>query len=253
MWELIQWAFSPVNVLFTGLLILVVLYWVTVILGALDIHIFDVDVSDSGGHDVDVGDIGHDVDVDVGDMGHDVDAGGADHDVGAEVDHHGAEAVDAGPGLWHSVLLFFGVGRVPMMVLVSVLVLSLWFVSMVANYYLNPGQSMLLSAPIFAANVFVSLMVLKTVSVPLRGLFKLFMTDANAPRPVIGRICIVITSRVSDRLGQAEVRGKGAPIVLNCRGDEGRVLKKGDEAIVVGLDKATGVYLIAPVELEKRT
>ena len=41
--ELISIAFSPLNIVFTVLLILIVLYWITVILGVLDVDLFDID------------------------------------------------------------------------------------------------------------------------------------------------------------------------------------------------------------------
>ena len=86
----------------------------------------------------------------------------------------------------------------------------------------------------------------------MKNIFGAFDKDANAPRKVIGRICTVITTEASkDRMGQAEMSGKGAPILLNVVAEGDRVFKKGDEAVVIGQNKETGVYTITTVDLEK--
>ena len=132
MLELLHVAFMPVNLLFTVLLLLVLLYWIMVILGALDIDFLDFDF---------------DTDTDV-----DIDAD-ADMDV-------------QGGGVLRGVLEFFYVGEIPVMVLVSVFALCLWMISVIGNYYLNPKDSLILSLPILAGNIFVSSMVVKVMAVP---------------------------------------------------------------------------------------
>ena len=44
---------------------------------------------------------------------------------------------------------------------------------------------------------------------------------------------------------------RGAPILLNVVTEDGQEMHKGDEAVIVRYDKARGVYVIAPVELDK--
>jgi len=219
--ELISAAFAPVNVVFTVLLLLTGLYWITVILGVLDINLFDVDVVDSSPE------IGMDADADVGLDGMEM-------------------------GIGRSILLFFYVGEVPTMILVSILVLSLWTFSVLGNYYLNPGGSFLVATPIFIGNLVASAFVMKLFTVPLKRLYVMLNKDYNAPGDVIGRICRVVTTHVSkDKMGQAEVPTKGAPILLNVLSQDEHVFRKGEEAVIVALDKQKGTYLIAPVNLEK--
>ena len=109
---------------------------------------------------------------------------------------------------------------------------------------------MLFSLLLVAGNLIVSCFVVKTAGVPLSKFFKSFETDANAARPVIGRICKIVTTEVAgDRLGQGEMSGKGAPILLNVKADGDQVFHKGDEAVVVSKNPETGVYMIEPVDL----
>lgn len=218
MLEVFQAAISPLNIVFTVMLILVVLYWICVILGAFDIELFDVDL-----------DIGTDIDADV--------------DIDADTEVHG-------PGFLRAFLAFFYVGEVPVMVLLSVMVCSMWFISMFGNYYLNPAQSWLIAMPIFIGNLFASLMIIKAIGKPLKKFFDMFEKDYNAPRPVLGRLCTVTTTKVSDELGQAQVKTKGAEITLNVITENGETLHKGEQAVVVRKDENKGVYVIAPANLE---
>lgn len=227
--ELITAAFEPVNVLFTVLLLVIGLYWIMVILGVLDIDLFHIHLPDGG----------LDADVDA-----DVDAGG-DVDSGADVD--GVE-----PSVFHSILHFFYIGEIPTMSLVSIMVLSLWAFSILGNYYLNPEGSASMAVAILCGNIAISTVVLKFVALPLRSLFLILNKDYNAPADVMGSACTVVTTEVTrEKIGQAEVATKGAPILLNVLARDEHVFKRGEKAIVVEKDGAKGTYRIAPVDLEK--
>lgn len=217
MLDLFSVAFSPINVVFTVLLIVTIIYWVLVILGALD---------------VDVLSIGADADLDI-----DADA---DADVAA-----------GGGGALRALLAFFHVGELPVMVLVSLMVLSLWVIAMLATHYLNPGHSLLLAVPLLLGNLLISALVVKVASKPARMAFAALNRDCNASREVVGRIGTVVTTEVSQSVGQVEVPTGASPILLNAVTEDGQVLHKGDEAVVVSVRKAQGVYVVAPVELEK--
>lgn len=219
--ELISAAFAPVNVVFTVLLLLTGLYWITVILGVLDVDLFNIDTVDSG-PEIDV-------------------------DADADADLDGMEM-----GLGRSILHFFYIGEVPTMILVSILILSLWSFSILGNYYLNPGGSFLMAIPIFIGNLVASAFVMKLFALPLRKLYVMLNKDYNAPGDVMGRICRIVTTQVAkDKMGQAEVATKGAPILLNVLSQDEHVFRKGEEAVIVAFDDQKGTYLIAPVNLEK--
>ncbi len=220
--ELFSIAFSPVNVVFSILLLLTIIYWLTVIVGVLDVDLFDVELPDSG--------LEADVDADF------------DADADLEV---------GGPVMMRSLLHFFYIGEVPIMILISVLILSLWTCSVLGNYYLNPGQSLVLAIPIFLANLVVSLFISKVLVMPLKRMYAMLNKDYNKPRKVIGRICRITTTHASkDKMGQAEITTKGAPIILNVISQDDNEFSKGDEAVVVASDKEKGIYFIARVDLE---
>ena len=226
MTELIQTAFSPVNAVATVMLILNVVYWITVILGVLDVDFLDIELPDSGLE------IDSDIEVDV--------------DAAGEIDMNLGEG-----SILRSVLHFFYIGEVPVMLLLSILILSEWTLCMLGNHYFNPKGSFLLAMPVYGVSLVTSLLICRIFAMPLKKVYEMFNKDYNAPKKVIGRICIVATTSVSDKMGQAEVKTKGAPIVLNVVSDGEHVFHKGDEAVIVGKDNEKGIYTIAPLDLEK--
>lgn len=213
--ETIQAAFLPANVFFTVLMLLMLLYWIMVVLGTLDIDFLDFDLDVEG-----------DVDVDVD--------GVMDGAAGGFVDGFCA---------------FFYIGTIPLTILLSILIISMWFISIIANGLINPSGSMVLGFPIAAGNVIVSPFVCKVVCMPLKKLFS-GLSSAGTIHDVVGRICTVTTTQVSTKMGQAEVPTGGAPVLINVVADGSHVFHKGDEAVVIEKDNEKGVYVIAPVNLE---
>jgi hypothetical protein len=211
--ELMQLAFSPINVFFTLLLVIVVMYWLTVILGVLDTDLFEVDLPDM-------------------DMEADMDAG---------VD------ADLGSGAAWGILHWFHVGEMPVTVLLSIFILSLWAIAILGNYYLNPDMRILQAFGVFLCNIVISSLVVKCVAFPLRPLYALFYKDCNAPKKVIGSRGLVVTTQVTaDQMGQLEVHTKGAPIRLNVRSKRDHVFREHDQAVVVERDKKSNIYFIVP-------
>lgn len=229
MMELIHFAFLPVNAGFTVFLIIMSLYWVMVILGLLDINLFDVDL-DSG--------LDTDIDVDV--------------DVDAEIDYDGSYEGGIGDGgVFRAVLHFFYIGEVPVMLLLSIFTLCVWVFIILGNYYFNNSGAFLAALPVYLVSTVSSIFVSKIFAMPLRKLYMMCNKDYNAVKDVVGRICRVTTTEVSaDRMGQAEVETGGAPVILNVKAQGDTVLKKGDEAVVLERNKARGIYYIAPADLE---
>lgn len=218
--ELIQFAFEPVNLFFTLMLGLMFLYWISVLLGLLDVDAFDLDLGADG-----------------------------DIDIDGDVDVDGAEA----SGLFRAFAEFFSLGRVPFMVLLSVLFLNLWMVAILGNYYFNPNHSLLLSFAIAVPGFVIACGVTKVLLIPLTRVFNDLDGTDEAARPIIGQLCTVMTTEVSDKLGQAEIVTSGSPILLNVISARDHVFHKGDEAVIVGKDDTRGVYLIAPLHMETQS
>src|SRR5450755_3828277 len=107
MTELVQASLRFPTVVFTIALGIAVVYWLFVLLGALDLDLL------GGGHgDIDVG------------GGHDI---GGGHDAGGDADAD----VDGG-GVWHSL----GLGVVPLTISLSVIIVVCWCASLLSTTYI---------------------------------------------------------------------------------------------------------------------
>ena len=234
MFEFLQLCFSPINIIFTTLLGGVFLYWTMFLVGAVGLDLFDIDA------DVDVN---VDVDADVGapDVGS---AHGGGHD--AHLHGHGSSG-------FVSVLRFFNVGDVPLMILVSALVGTMWAVSILSCHYFNPQKSLLGAILWFVPNLLISLLFTKIVTSPFRYLFGKANLGIQAPTRIVGKTCVITTSEVTPKFGQARIEQEGAPITLNVRCSADVTLHKGDEAVVTEHDTDTDTYFVYPFDLEVKS
>lgn len=211
MLEIFTEAISYVNLPFTVLLGVVILYWLFVALGALD------------------SDFGHDAD------GH-MDSGHDGHD-----GHHGHHAEDGGflSGMFH----FINLGEAPLMVVLSLLSLSMWTCSLIVNFYFT-GHSAVLALAFLVPNLLVSAIVTRYVTLPLRPLFRLLRRTEDNHQPMIGRPCRITTSNASSSFGQAEVETKGAPLLIDVRTMDGISLPRGANAVIFREDTERGIYYV---------
>jgi hypothetical protein len=214
--ELIEAAFLSVNLPYTVLTIIVMLYWCLAILGAADLNALDFDL---------------DFDADM------------DMDANANMDMAGG-----GHGFIYF-LGFFGIGAVPLTLSVTFLVLSMWSVSLLANHYLH-NTSGLIALGMFLPILFCGLIMAKFLTFPIIPLFKKLREQSGQMARALGSACIISSSEATETFGQAEVTTDGAPLTLNVRTTEGETLKKGDEAVVVDYDKDASIYLVKKLSLE---
>src|SRR5690606_3618928 len=98
---------------FTFLLIAVVVYWLTVIAGVVGVDSLDVDID-------------ADADVDVGIDG--------DLDADADAGHHGHTGGTM--GAFQGFLVLINAHHVPLLIVLSFFIASMWTGSMLGNYYL---------------------------------------------------------------------------------------------------------------------
>ncbi|MCR5886605.1 DUF1449 family protein [Hymenobacter sp. J193] len=210
MTELLQAAVSPPNLLATGLLIFVLLYWLTVIVGLLDFKTLDLDLHVDSTHDVP-----HDAHLSVAWLNH--------------------------------ALAFFNLGRVPLMVFVSFLALPLWVGSILTNYYTH--NSSLLLGLAFCLPLFIgSLLVAKVLTTPFVKLFATLEQDQSGSNP-IGKVCTLLLPASHERLGQATVRTNGDTLMLNVKAASAATeLRKGDTALVIDYHAPSRCYLIEPYD-----
>lgn len=213
--ELIREAFGTHNIIVTMMLGLVVFYWLLVMVGAVD---FDLDLFDFG------------------------DAGAT-----PELPDAPDSSVNLG-GAWLTAGKFLGFSQVPMVVWGSFLALFMWAISLVLNYQFNgePGnREISTSLMLLVPNFIGSLILTKLATLPVAKLFAAMSDADNESEDVVGRTGTVVSSEVDERYGQLQIAGKGAPLLINVRLDEGSArLSKGDTAKVVSAAADQSFYYV---------
>ncbi len=217
MFELFQAAISPHQVLLSLLLVLVVLYWLLVILGALD---FETDMPD-----------------DLGDGGD----GGDGHS------HH-VHGVNTG-GAWLTAGRFFGFSQVPIVVWLSFMVVFIWFASLVLNQKFNPAASTLQAFVLLLPNLVASLIATKLVTIPVAKLFKAMADADTEAEEVIGRTGTICSMEADETYGQLEITTTGVPVLVNVRTREGS-FPKGTQAQITAAGPDSAFYFIETTKSE---
>lgn len=223
MQELWNAALSAVNLPYTFLLGLVLLYWFSVILGALDLSAFDFDVD---------ADIDADIDVDV------------DVDVDADVDSD----FDAGSGGWFaSALNFFNFGKVPFMIIMTVVIVSSWAMAIMSNHYWG-NYEWLFALAMVGPILFVSLLLAKLLTTPLVPLFEQ-INKASEPIDYVGQNCRLLLPADYEKFGQAEVTINGDSLLIRVKtAQPGLRLQTGDQAVVIGKTPDKEFYLVSHLD-----
>ena len=136
-------------------------------------------------------------------------------------------------------LKWFNIGRVPLMIWVTIFALSMWVISI--SLPLPEGSlSIWYSALLVIRNGALALIPTKLLSQPLAGRFD--AVETNRPQDLMGRTGKA-TIEISPAKGQAEFSSVAAPLLLNVRTVQGLVAR-GDEVIIVDIDSENDCYLV---------
>ena len=229
--EFLQHCFAPATMPFSVLMGFVLAYWALCILGGIGMDSLDIDL-DAADLDVDF-----DVDVDV------------DVDIDADLDVDGVGS-GGGTSIFVAMLKMMNVGEVPLMVVVSVLITSMWACSLVLNSSFNPASKFGLTMLLLIPNWIISLFATKLLTAPFRAVFKRANRGIAKPTKIIGRTCRITTQKVTTSFGQAELcheEEDATQITLNVRSRSGEQLGKGDEVLVVEHDDESNTYFVVPL------
>ena len=249
--QLLDAALSAVNIPFTVLFVLVLLYWITVIIGLLDIDSLDVDVHADADFDFDADlDVDADIDVDADlhlDADTHVEVGNAEI-VGAHGDGSLADVGGDHGGMLNSLLLFANLGYIPFMIVFSFMVLFLWTGAILLNFFFNPELGLGMAVLLFVPNFIVSFIVMKLITWPLKKLFYHMRREEREIESIVGRVCVLTMDASPERLSQATVARSGVPHLLNVRPVGDGTILRGSKAVVVSYIEDESVYLVQPVD-----
>ena len=198
------------TVFYTIILFVMVLYWLFAILGMVDIDVLDLDL-----------------------------------DLDSDMDLEGLTGL---AGL----LVTLGLTGVPITVVVTLLSLVAWVLSYLAVYlffFWEPGTllSYLVGTVVIIGATAISIPITAQLIKPL----KMFFRKAYAPPPekvLLGRTCLVRSTRVDENFGEANVDLEGASLILRIRADAAKELKRGDSVVLIEHKPENNTYWVVPVD-----
>lgn len=216
---------------YTVILGLVVLYWLIVIIGVIDIDFLDF------------GDFGLDSVIDGAGEGLVEGAAEGVTEGGALTE----SAAGGSSGAIHSILSFLNLGRVPITVIISFLSLKMWILAYLYYFYVYAKLSLsipaiILSIGLFSVIFIVSLFLTGLTTRPFRKLFHHATTHGH--HNLMGQICKIKTTEVTSDFGQAELRVDNSFLLLSVRCKDGTQFTKGDEAVVTSYNPEKDLYEI---------
>ncbi|BCD98159.1 DUF1449 domain-containing protein [Marinagarivorans cellulosilyticus] len=181
------------TVFFSFFLIVSCLFWAISIMGMIDIEILDLPEAETGGEEGMVNGVS-------------------------------------------TVLLKLGLNGVPITIIITLIALFGWFVSFYSVYFFQISDLMapirwVANVAIFAASLYVAILITSQVIKPLRSLFKSMSNDIQ--KKILGQAAVVRTSRVDEKFGEAEFNDGGAGLILKVRSFDGAVFKRNDRVILL--------------------
>ncbi len=161
-----------------------------------------------------------------------------------------AHSADSAGGFLE-LLSALGLRKAPVTVVFTMLALWAWIVSFATMYYGGEWLSALITATFTGVVVFVLAIVVAVpiTSVVIRPIGPLFDSEAAPGREMLlGRSCTITTGKVDGSFGQAEHKSDGESFLMNVICDKPNTLKKGDQALIISVDRARNIYVIEPME-----
>jgi hypothetical protein len=184
------------NIVISVLLVLIIVYWLSMIIGVVD--------NDS-------------------------------------VDAHFEAQIDGAEGILHSILVFFKLGEIPLMLTLTLTTLFAWAFSVAGTITFNYG--IILSTILFIPYILLGALVSKVLLLPFKD-FLIELKGKDAVVDLINKICTLTTDLESGRIGQAEVKTDGAPILITVTTSDGKSMKRGDSAVVIIKNDKNSTYEI---------
>jgi hypothetical protein len=203
--DILHTCFSGPVLPASALLIMVVLFWGLVILGALDLDVLDLDI-----------------------------------------DIEPAQDVGWLPSIGLVTLRFLNVGPIPLMIWLSIFSLSLWIIS-VTWHDPSYNDDNWIALQVLIRNVALALLATKVLTQPLLRFAQ--KTEMRKSADLLGQVCVISTSEVTEKNGQAKLHTEGAPLLLHVRTREG-LLRKGDLARIIDFDPANLIYYVEKLQQE---
>lgn len=231
--ELIEIAFSPVNIVLTILLLLLVLYWLFTMLSGIDL---DLDV------DVDI-DIDADVDIDA-DTG--IEGGNLDFEDIANTEVNKEDIVNRRRKKlkwWQILLIYFNFVGLPFMFTFTCWIFIWWLCTTIITTMTNTYDNSF-GYIIFLAGIIPSLIFTKIFTTPFKNFFKNLNKDGDEPIDLIGRKGTLQSTISGNKLGSAEVVAESNPISIYVKSLNGEQINYRQKILIIKQSPDKQYYLV---------
>jgi len=210
--ELLNLLFNPLsNGIMTVLTGISLFYWVCMLF--------------SGGGDTDM-------DIHFGDVA-DVDVA---HDLDTDADVH------AEPSFWSEMMDYINVGKVPLMVIVTLFKFIGWIITLLSSLFFDLAgwgfKSVLILIPVFI----ITYIIMHYVTKPLVKMYKNIGYNGEESHDYLGRTGILKSTVENDRIGILELVINRDVIRLNVKSQNGKKLPYGTEVMIIKESKDPNVY-----------
>lgn len=223
--ELINIAFSEVNIFLSLLFILLVIYWVITTLTGID---FDMDV------DVDV-----DVDADF-DSGTNIDIQDLSN---SEVKKEHVVRRRGKLSFFQVFLIYFNFVGLPFMFTLTFMVLFWWAMTMVGTY-LTGSYNSAFGFLFFFGSIIPALVLTKIVTNPFKRFFKNFDAEGERSLELLGREGVLNSSISGDKITTLDVVIEGSPIKVYVQSKNGDAIVQGSKVEIVNHTSDKKIFII---------
>lgn len=234
--QLLAEMFAFPTAIFSVLLALSLLYWLFVIVGALDIDMLDFGEAAEGMMEG------------AAEGAAEAAAEGALEGIAEGAAEAGAEgAAEAGAEASAGLISALRLRSAPATVVLSLIFLFGWMISFAGARALADWglTGALVGAGLMVVAFFVALPITSIVIRPLAPVFE--PAHARTRDDLVGQSCFISTQKVTERFGQANCHLGGDDLLIQVRCDRYNDLKKGAEALIIDYDREREAYLVEPL------
>lgn len=241
MQNILDLVFSYVNAPISVFLIGMLFYWLLVILGALELNIFDFDVHkhiEIHKHIEFNKDIIPNKDFQVDKDIHLKDLANAEVSKNIRKSNRRISKTKA-------FLVYFNFAELPFMLVFTLLITAWWFFSVSFTYFTNTYNHTTGFLFFFIA-IIPALISTKIITNPLKRFFKHFNSSGDNALELLGREATLQTTLDNDKIGMAELNINGNPIKIYVKSLNNEPIQNGTKVLIIQQSEDKKVYFVEP-------
>lgn len=245
--EVLSLSLSFPAVIYTALLGVVLVYWLFVIVGAIDLSHGSEGALDGLGGDSLIGAAKGSMEGAAKGLLEGSAASSLEAADGGEF-ADGGDGTDVHHGALPALLSALGLRSVPVTIVASLLITFSWLVATVLMQLVVRDAAALRGWLAWLVLVIAPVLALPLTAIAARPLSPLFAhRRAPAKSDLLGKTCVVRTGRVTSKFGEALLENGGPGLVVSIRFDGDHQLKRGDVALLVDWDPHRDSFIVEPM------